>query len=1209
MKRILYLYSLIYLLQYQSLAQLPNGSIAPDFTVTDINGNSHNLYSYLNAGKTVYLDFFATWCNPCWVYHNSHALQNIWTTYGPGGTNEAVVIAIEGSPSTNLACIYGPSGCVGGTQGNWTTGVTYPIVHTNALNGSNNYNQGVYPTIYMICPSDKKIWQAGQQNATGLWNFRANKCVAGSTPMSITLVNKQNVKCINTPTGLIDISVQGGLSPYTFSWSNGTTLQDLVNVTAGTYTCTVTAQNGATVLAGPYTIENPPTELQATGAVLRPAGCNGVNSGEIEANPSGGWSSGYSYSWNTGATTKIVSNLGTGLYRCTVTDGNSCTKSVSITVQQAAPPNVQVTTSAAAITCTNPTVQLNASGSSSGSNPLSYQWSALAGNIVSGTNTATPTVNQAGAYQVTVTDNVTSCTASGITQVGSNLTTPACSVPGQMSITCGQPTVTITATVSNGTQYQWVASNGGAINGPTNQISCEATAAGTYTFTVTNAGSGCTASATAVVVNMGGLPTVSATGGVINCQNIIANLSATSNTSGVAYAWSGPNGFTSSEANTTTTVPGIYTVVVTAPNGCTSSSTATVTSNTTQLSVSLTASSSIINCNIPSVTVSSTVSPSANYTYQWMLNGQNVGSNANLTVTQGGTYTLVAVDAGTGCSATAQTSISAFTDVVASASVTSQIACFGNNTGSANCNASGGAGNYQYLWNTGATTPAISGLAPGTYTVVCTDAQGCTGSATVTIAQPTSALSASASATSVTMAGVNDGTATVTATGGTSPYTYVWSNGQTTATITGLDAGNYSVIVTDANGCTTQATTTVQGVNCALTGSVNTTPVTCFGGSNGSATVVVQNGTAPYSYQFSSGLGSSLPAGNYTVTATDANGCAIALSFNITQPPALTVQGISGTNPQCANEASGTATLGAISGGTSPYATKWSNGATGTTISNLLPGQYQATITDANGCTIASNPVIITADDLTAPSIACPANMMVCVGESVVTYADPIVTDNCAVNTSALVRTAGPASGQTFAVGATTVSYTYTDAGQNSASCSFVVNVTPALVLTSSSVQNGVIGVSPGTVTVSITGGTAPYTYQWTNANGQVVSDAQNLSTTGAGNYTLMVTDANGCSQTFPPFTVSMTISAEEPAWMSGVQISPNPTHNELRINWQEPADMSVTVLDLNGRAVQQLSVKSSQQVVFQLGEMPEGIYLIRLQHGQEIGFRKVVKQ
>lgn len=157
-----------------SMAQV--GAVAPDFTVTDINGNSHNLYTYLNSGKVVLLDVSATWCGPCWNFHNAHYLEDLYAEYGPNGTDEVVVLFYEGDGATTSADLNGTGG---NTQGDWVTGTPYPIINETPLQLSLNvYAPLGYPTINLISCADKKIkwdlWdsQAASQ-ATSLQNMRA----------------------------------------------------------------------------------------------------------------------------------------------------------------------------------------------------------------------------------------------------------------------------------------------------------------------------------------------------------------------------------------------------------------------------------------------------------------------------------------------------------------------------------------------------------------------------------------------------------------------------------------------------------------------------------------------------------------------------------------------------------------------------------------------------------------------------------------------------------------------------------------------------------------------------------------------------------------------------------------------------------------------------------------------------------------------------
>ena len=164
MKKLLTLFSGLALASALS-AQLPDNSIAPDFTAQDINGNTYKLYDIIESGKPVVMDVSATWCGPCWNYHNGHALKTIYEQYGPDGTNELMVLFIEGDPTTNTNCLYGATGCNSSTQGNWTADTPYPILDNADI--ADAYDIGYFPTIYLIC-SNHLVREVGQLSAAAL---------------------------------------------------------------------------------------------------------------------------------------------------------------------------------------------------------------------------------------------------------------------------------------------------------------------------------------------------------------------------------------------------------------------------------------------------------------------------------------------------------------------------------------------------------------------------------------------------------------------------------------------------------------------------------------------------------------------------------------------------------------------------------------------------------------------------------------------------------------------------------------------------------------------------------------------------------------------------------------------------------------------------------------------------------------------------------
>jgi hypothetical protein len=549
-------------------------------------------------------------------------------------------------------------------------------------------------------------------------------------------------------------------------------------------------------------------------------------------------------------------------------------------------------------------------------------------------------------------------------------------------IFCGAITVTATTQTNVGcrgasTGAATVAAAGGAApytylwsNGA-NTASITGVAAGTYTVTATD-GLGCTGVTTvtitqpAAAISLGGLPTVTNASCGGTCDGAITNVVIVGGTAPYTYLWS--NGATT--ANITSLCPGAYTGTVTDANGCTFVSPAITISAAGSIALTGTPTATNITCNglcngsISGVAITGGTAP---YTYAW----SNGASTANLSNLCAGSYTLTVTDNG-GCSFTLPIAITITQPAVLAvpAPTVNNITCNGLTNGSITVAPTGGTAPYTYVWSpTGGTAATASGLPTGTYTVSVTDANGCTASASGTITQPTAlGLSGFPTATNVNCFGDSTGSVTgLNPTGGTPPYTYLWSNGATTQSITGLPAGTYNGTVTDANGCTlsspTGFTITQPATALSLNGFPTVGDISCNGSCDGSVTgLVPTGGVTPYTYSWSNGATTpdvtGLCAGNYNGTITDANGCTLSspTGFAVTEPDTISIQAII-TNATAAGSADG-AVNAVVSGGTAPYTIDWSNGATTEDITGVVKGTYVVTVTDFNGCIDAATFVV-----------------------------------------------------------------------------------------------------------------------------------------------------------------------------------------------------------------------------------------------------------
>ena len=354
-----------------------------------------------------------------------------------------------------------------------------------------------------------------------------------------------------------------------------------------------------------------------------------------------------------------------------------------------------------------------------------------------------------------------------------------------------------------------------------------------------------------------------------------ATIAASGGTLPYGYLWDDPS--TQTNASATSLCAGAYMLVVTDTNGCADTANVVIT-DPAPISLS-TAGTDVSGCGLCDGSIAATASGgTGTLAYLWDDPGtQTTATASNLC---SGVYSVMVTDSN-GCIVSTADTVSSPSGLFASILGSSDVSCNGVCDGTATAAATGGTAPYTYLWDDpGAQTTATAvGLCAGTFSCIVTDTAGCTSTANVTLTEPGTAVTASGTSTDASCAGICDGTATVTASGGTPPYTYLWDDPgtQTDSTATGLCGGAISAIVTDGNGCTVTVNDSIlEGVG--LTTNFTSTDATS-GLSDGTATVTASGGTLPYTYLWddasaqTTSTATGLPAGTYTCTVTDSSGC------------------------------------------------------------------------------------------------------------------------------------------------------------------------------------------------------------------------------------------------------------------------------------------------------------------------------------------------
>jgi thiol-disulfide isomerase/thioredoxin len=948
MKNFLLTFFLFSFFSYTSKAQLADGTIAPDFTVTDINGNVHNLYTYLDAGKHVVLDFSATWCGPCWNYHNTQAIKNLYNAHGPNGSNTMMVIKIEADLSTAEACLYGNCMGMGGTtQGNWVAGTPYPIVNLTSNNApglAGQYQIGYYPTLYGIDADDKRIFEVGQKSMASweTWLFESFAMTVSETFTEGTCPQ----------TSQIALGVTEGYNSITYDWSNGANTPVISNLSNGTYSCEISDANGYFLETDVYVVDGPEDfDIQAN--VVQDVLCHATESGQIIVSASGGTGN-ISYSWSNGATGANNNFIAAGDYTVTITDAVGCNDTESYTITEpplfevftevvqpscdeedgtvlfvasgGTPPfnyelgplvqnqpyftglaggnydytlidnnnciiaaSIDLETSTSpiatsaplnAISCSTPQAQVSGAGSSSGPN-FTYQWTTTDGNIVSGDNQLLLNVNEAGTYTLLVTNNANGCFSTSSAVVESNAVLPNLSIQSPAAIDCDTDEVVINASQSQsgtGITYQWTTTNGNIVSGATT-LTPTVDEAGTYQLLITNSNNGCTSTGTTSVVIDQVAPTVSVPSGSLNCGQPEIQLCATG--TGVSFSWDVPND--NDQACISVTQGGTYTVTTTGTNGCTAvaSSIVTVSNDLPQVSSEVPAE---LTCAVSEVTISADVEgDDSAYSYLWTTQDGQIVSGENTltpTVSAVGLYVLQTTNLASGCTSTLEVTVNESRDL--------PMAEFTSSLGNFEVNVSVDVveENVTYLWDFGNGTtsdlPEATGVytAPGTYTICLTVTNDCGATTICEDVSFSSVLQVSSTKEDLSCFESQDGTISVIVLGGQAPITVAWTGpdgfASTDFELTGLSVGTHNAVVTDASNSTQELTFEINQPH-ALAIASSSIINDSNNQNSGAINLITEGGVGSYTYLWSNGATtediSGLSAGEYSVVIKDENGC------------------------------------------------------------------------------------------------------------------------------------------------------------------------------------------------------------------------------------------------------------------------------------------------------------------------------------------------
>jgi gliding motility-associated-like protein len=433
-------------------------------------------------------------------------------------------------------------------------------------------------------------------------------------------------------------------------------------------------------------------------------------------------------------------------------------------------------------------------------------------------------------------------------------------------------------------------------------------------------------------------------------------------------SWSGPGGFTSSDATISNLSPGNYTLTITDQGGCPFSETYIITEPDEILLFEENVSNvSCFDANDGEIDITVT-GGSSNYSYNWTLDGNFFSSDEDISSLAAGTYEITVSDDNNCISDTLAFIITEPDVLEVSVSNLTNIECFGEANGTIEVNVSGGTPievspgffDYSYSWNgpNGFTSNLqnLTGLLAGTYTLTITDLNGCQDTIDITLTQPDEII-ISVDFTEIECYEDNDASITITnISGGVEPYSIQWSNFGEGMSQTDLSPGNYTITVTDAISCDASITIDIAEPPIFTINPVTINQISCFGANDGSISLSFQGGQSPIDFEWeddpNAGVDrNNLGPGSYTINISDAAPCTISETFTIFEPNPIALNANITNALDCDDPNSGDINL-FVSGGTAPFEFLWSNGETSEDLINIPPGNYQVEVTDANDCSL-----------------------------------------------------------------------------------------------------------------------------------------------------------------------------------------------------------------------------------------------------------------